>query len=91
LPMSAKLNHWYNNYYLKNKSSTSKTIVNYLNQTSLNLEKNFEFFGVPEGKYYIIIESNYPSSMAKNKKVYIAKKIQVGKYKKIMGVFSKKL
>jgi len=91
LPISAKLNHWYNNYYLKNKSSTSKTIVNYLNQTSLNLEKNFEFFGVPEGKYYIIIESNYPSSMAKNKKVYIAKKIQVGKYKKIMGVFSKKL
>ena len=91
LPISAKLNNWYNNYYLKNKNSTNKTIVNYLNQTSLNLERNFEFFGVPEGKYYVIIESNYPASMAKNKKVYIAKKIQVGKYKKIMGVFSKKL
>jgi len=91
LPISAKLNNWYNNYYLKNKSSANKTIVNYLNQTSLNLERNFEFFGVPEGKYYVVIEANYPSSMAKNKKVYIAKKIQVGKYKKIMGVFSKKL
>jgi len=91
LPISAKLNNWYNNYYLKNKSSTNKTIVNYLNKTSLDIEKNFEFFGVPEGAYYVIIEASYPSSIAKNKKVYIAKKIQVGKYKKIMGVFSKKL
>jgi len=91
LPVSAKLNHWYNNYYLKNKDSGGKAVVNYLNKTALNLERNFEFFGVPEGKYYVIIESNYPSSIAKNKKVYIAKKIQVGKYKKIMGVFSKKL
>jgi len=91
LPMNAKLNSWYKHYYLKNKSSVNKTTVKYLNQTSLNLEKNFEFFGVPKGRYYIIIESNYPDSMAKGEKVYIAKKIKVGKYKKIMGIFSKKL
>jgi len=89
LPVSAKLNHWYSNYYLKNKSKSNNTIVNYLNKTSLNAEKKFEFFGVPEGSYYVIIESNYPSNI--NKKVYIAKKIKVGKYKKVMGVFSKKL
>ncbi len=88
-PISAKLNHWYNNYYLKNKSNNlSHTIVNYLNRTDLNLNKNFQFFGVPEGSYYIIIESLYPSSL---KKVYIAKKIKVGKHKKVMAVFSKKL
>jgi len=66
-------------------------VANYLNSTYLNLEKNFEFYGVAEGSYYVIIESNYPSYMARDKKVYIAKKIQVGKYKKIMAVFSKKL
>jgi len=91
LPVSAKLNHWYTSYYLKNKSNTNNTIVNYLNKTLLNAEKKFEFFGVPEGTYYVIIESNYPSNMGTNKKVYIAKKIKVGKYKKVMGVFSKKL
>jgi len=91
LPMSRKLNHWYKHYYLKNRNSNNKTTIKYLNQTTLDLEKNFEFYGVPEGRYYIIIESNYPDSMAKDKKVYIAKKIKVGKYKKIMGVFSKKL
>lgn len=91
LPISAKLNNWYNTYYLKNKSSANETVVHYLNQTSLNLKRNFDFFGIPEGQYYIIIESNYPESIAKNKKVYIAKKIEVGKYKKIIGVFSKKL
>jgi len=91
LPTSAKLNNWYNNYYLKNKNNINRTVVNYLNKTSLDIEKNFEFYGVPKGTYYVIIEANYPSSIAKNKKAYIAKKIQVGKYKKIMGVFSKKL
>ncbi len=93
LPISAKLNHWYENYYLTNTSSTeNKSIVaNYLNSTYLNLEKNFEFYGVAEGSYYVIIESNYPSYIAKNKKVYIAKKIKVGQHKKIMAVFSKKL
>jgi len=93
LPISAKLNHWYENYYLKNKNNpnTNGTVVNYLNSTYLNLEKNFEFYGVAEGSYYVIIESNYPSHIARNKKVYIAKKIQVGKHKKIMAVFSKKL
>jgi hypothetical protein len=92
-PISAKLNNWYENYYLKNKNnpSTNNTVVNYLNSTYLNLEKNFEFYGVAEGSYYVIIESNYPPHMARNKKVYIAKKIQVGKNKKIMAVFSKKL
>jgi len=93
LPVSAKLNNWYENYYLKNKnnSNSNGTVANYLNSTYLNLEKNFEFYGVAEGSYYVIIESKYPSYMAKDKKVYIAKRIQVGKYKKIMAVFSKKL
>ena len=89
LPVSAKLNHWFQNFYLKNKSG-SKIVVNYLNKASLNIEKNFEFYGVAKGSYYVIIESNNPSS-GKNDKVYISKKIQVGKHKKIMGVFSKKL
>ncbi len=93
LPISAKMNHWFKNYYLKNEndSSSNDTTANYLNSTYLNLSKNFEFYGVAEGSYYIIIEADYPSSTAKNKKVYIAKKIKVGKHKKIMAVFSKKL
>jgi len=88
-----KIDYWYNNYYLKNQesSSPSKTKVSYINATHLNLEKNFAFYGLAAGTYYIIIESFYPSSIAKNKKVYIAKKINVEKYKKIMTVFSKKL
>ena len=93
VPKNTKTDYWYNNYYLKNKeaSSLSKTVVHYMNATHLNLEKNFAFYGLAPGIYYIIIESSYPSSIAKNKKVYIAKKINVEKYKKIMTVFSKKL
>ncbi len=93
LPVSAKLNHWFENYYLQNKSNPNDNgmVANYLNSTYLNLEKNFEFYGVAEGSYYVIIEAKYPSSMARDKKIYIAKKVQVGKYKKIMAVFSKKL
>ncbi len=93
LPKSTKIDYWYNHYYLKNKSNSSlnKTVAQYLNATTLNLNKNFEFFGVAAGEYYVIIESKYPSRMAKNKKVYIAKKIKVDKYKKVMAVFSKKL
>jgi len=93
VPKNTKTDYWYNNYYLKNReaSSLSKTVVHYMNATHLNLEKNFAFYGLAPGIYYIIIESSYPSSIAKNKKVYIAKKINVEKYKKIMTVFSKKL
>lgn len=93
VPKNTKTDYWYNNYYLKNKeaSSLSKTVVQYMNATHLNLEKNFAFYGLASGIYYIIIESSYPTSVAKNKKVYIAKKINVEKYKKIMTVFSKKL
>jgi len=93
VPKNTKTDYWYNNYYLKNKeaSSLSKNTVQYINATHLNLEKNFAFYGLATGTYYIIIESLYPASIAKNKKVYIAKKINVEKYKKIMTVFSKKL
>lgn len=90
LPISAKLNDWYQNYYLKNKNNPSEnvTIANYLNSTYLDLSKNFEFYGVAEGAYYVIIEAKHP---ARQEKVYIAKRIEVGKYKKVMAVFSKKL
>jgi len=93
VPKNIKTDYWYNHYYLKNKESSSvaKTVVHYINATHLNLEKNFAFYGLAPGIYYIIIESSYPPSVAKNKKVYIAKKINVEKYKKIMTVFSKKL
>ncbi len=93
VPKNVKTDNWYNNYYLKNKESStlSKSVVNYINATHLNLEKNFAFYGLAPGIYYVIIESSHPSSKVKNKKVYIAKKINVEKYKKIMTVFSKKL
>jgi len=93
VPQSTTTDYWYNNYYLKNRESASlaKKTVRYINATHLNLEKNFAFYGLAKGTYYVIIESSYPSSIAKNKKVYIAKKINVEKYKKIMTVFSKKL
>jgi len=93
VPKNTKTDYWYNNYYLKNReaSSPSKTTVHYLNATHLNLEKNFAFYGLATGTYYIIIESDYPSSVKKNQRVYIAKKIDVQKYKKIMTVFSKRL
>ena len=93
VPKNAKTDYWYNNYYLKNREAKSltKTVVHYMNATHLNLESNFAFYGLAQGIYYIIIESSYPSSIAKHKKVYIAKKIDVKKYKKIMTVFSKRL
>ncbi len=91
LPVSAKIDNWYHNYYLKNRDDKQSLTVNYLNSVNLNLDNNFEFFGVAEGDYYIIIESSLPAHLAKNKKVYIAKKVNVGKYKKVMAVFSKKL
>ena len=93
VPQNTTTDYWYNNYYLKNKESASisRTTVHYINATHLNLEKNFAFYGLATGTYYVIIESSYPSSIAKDKKVYIAKKINVEKYKKIMTVFSKKL
>ena len=91
LPVSATMNHWYNNFYLKNNTGSVTTTANYLNSTYLNLEKNFNFYGVAEGSYYVVIEANYPSHIAKNKKIYVAKKIKVEKNKKIMAVFSKKL
>lgn len=93
VPESRKVSYWYENYYLKNKeaSSLSKTVVNYINATHLNLEKNFAFYGLATGTYYVIIESTQPLTSAKNNKIYIAKKINVEKYKKIMTVFSKKL
>lgn len=93
VPKSTKTDYWYTNYYLKNKESSniSKSVVNYMNATHLNLEKNFAFYGLAPGTYYVIIESSYPKNTGKNKKVYIAKKINVEKYKKIMTVFSKKL
>jgi len=93
VPQNSTTNYWYNNYYLKNKTSTSLSgrTIHYINATHLNLERNFAFYGLSTGTYYIIIESSYPSSISKNKKVYIAKKINVEKYKKIMTVFSKRL
>ena len=93
VPQNSTTDYWYNNYYLKNKESASlsKTTVHYINATHLNLEKNFAFYGLATGTYYVIIESSYPGATDKNKKVYIAKKINVEKYKKIMTVFSKRL
>ena len=90
---NTKMDHWYTNYYLKNShnSADTQSIVNYINATKLNLERNFAFYGLAPGNYYVVIESSYPKSMAKNKKVYITKRITVEKYKKIMTVFSKKL
>jgi len=93
VPKNTKTDYWYNNYYLKNKESASisRSTVHYINATHLNVENNFAFYGLAKGTYYVIIESSYPSSIAKDKKVYIAKKINVEKYKKIMTVFSKRL
>jgi len=91
LPKNKTLDHWYNHYYLKNtaNSSINATVVKFLNSTYLNLEKNFSFFGVAQGTYYIIIESSKRKD--ETQKVNIAKKIKVDKNKKIMVVFSKKL
>jgi hypothetical protein len=89
LPVGAKLNHWYKNYYLKNKNNHRASIqMRYLNESILDINRNFDFFGVPAGNYYVIIEAHYPGSL---KKIYITKKVEVGKYKKVMAVFSKKL
>lgn len=93
VPKNTTTDYWYANYYLQNKdaSSLANSTVRYINATHLNLEQNFAFYGLATGTYYVIIESSYPSSIAKNKKIYIAKKIKVDKYKKIMTVFSKRL
>jgi hypothetical protein len=92
LTINKTLNNWYNNSYLKNnRQSTYGTKVEYLNQTYLNLSKNFAFHGIAPGEYFVIIVSDNPKYDTSNKKVYIAKKIKVEKRKKIMAVFSKKL
>jgi len=89
LPKSATLDHWYRQYYLKNKVPPKTIKLGYINQTTPDLKKSFGFYGVPEGKYYVIIVADDPMKI--NAKVYIAKMLTVGKYKKIMAVFSKKL
>jgi len=87
-----KLDTWYNKFYLKNKIDYSHTtMIHYLNNTTLNIAKNFVFYGVATGSYYIIIASTQSSKTGKDKKIYIAKQIMVKKHKKIMVVFSKKL
>ena len=89
---NAVTDRWYRRYNSKSKESLSisKTTVQYSNATHLNIEKNFAFYGLPKGTYYIIIESDTTGNVDSGK-VYIAKKITVQKYKKIMTVFSKKL
>ena len=90
VPSSKVLDRWYKNYYLKNKDIGTHTVeTKYLKKTDLDLSKNFSFFGVPVGEYYLIIESPAPDNT--DKKIYMAKKIDVGKYKKVMAVFSKRL
>ena len=90
VPSSKVLDSLYKNFYLKNQDIGSKKIkARYLKKTDLDLSKNFSFFGVPEGEYYLIIESPAPDDT--EKKIYMAKKIDVGKYKKVMAVFSKRL
>jgi len=89
LPKSATLDNWYRQYYLKNKMPPKTIKLGYINQTNPDLKKSFGFYGVPEGKYYVIIVADDPMKI--NSKVHIAKMLTVGKYKKIMAVFSKKL
>lgn len=89
LPQNKEIKNWYTNSYLTNISSNNSLTFEYLNATSLNLNQNFAFYGIPEGEYFIIIVSTIGNDF--NKKVYIAKKIHVDKRKKIMVVFSKKL
>jgi len=92
LNVNKKLNNWYQNSYLQNhRQSTHGTRADYLNQTYLNLSKNFAFHGIAPGEYFVIIVSDNPGEDKKDKKIYIAKKIKVEKRKKIMAVFSKKL
>ena len=90
LPLSEKVEKWYNNAYLKNRTQITSTVtVKYLNTTYLNLNRNFSFHGIAEGDYIVIIVSDALADS--NKKVYIAKKMKIEKRKKIMAVFSKKL
>jgi len=89
LPKNATLDNWYRIYYLKNKTPIKPITMGYIHKTDPDLEKNFGFYGVPEGKYYAIIVADDPNN--KNAKIYIAKKLDIGKYKKIMAVFSKRL
>jgi len=92
LPVSSELNNWYNNFYLKNKRQINHdTTVEYLSKTYLNISKNFTFYGIKAGDYFVIIVSDDPNKDKMKNKVYIAKKIKVEKRKKIMAVFSKKL
>jgi len=92
LATNKKLNRWYTNSYLKNSNPSGNPLkVNYLNTTYLNLSKNFAFHGIAAGEYFVIIVSDSPDKDEKNKKIYIAKKINVEERKKIMAVFSKKL
>lgn len=89
LPQSATLDHWYSSYYLKNKTPSKQVKFGYIHKTYPNIEKSFGFYGVPEGKYYVIILADDP--IKQNSKIYIAKKLDIGKYKKVMAVFSKQL
>jgi hypothetical protein len=88
---ATNIDEWYNNFYLKNKPrpSLKPLSIPYVNTTHINSEKKFIFYGIPQGDYYIIIESNYPASFDKKEKIYIAKKFKVEKYKKLIVLFSK--
>ena len=82
------LNNWYENFYLKEKSfELEKIRVQYLQKTEADIGNNFSFYGVPAGSYYIIIVGKNP--YVRNKKSYIAKKIEVHKYKKVIVLVKK--
>ena len=88
---SDEVREWYENKYLKNKSHIRKKSIplGYMHRTQTNQENEFSFYGVVEGDYYIIVESAYPSSLNKTKKVYVARKVEVDKKQKAMVVLSK--
>lgn len=92
VPSNKKIDTWYKTFYLKDKTDYAHTTrIQYINKTSLNIHKNFIFYGVPTGDYYIIIASTKHTKEGKEEKIYIAKRLKVKKHKKIMVVFSKKL
>ena len=88
LTENSVLDRWYEKFYLKQRSfELEKIQVQYLQKTEADIGNNFSFYGVPAGSYYIIIVGKNP--YVRNKKSYIAKKIEVHKYKKVIVLVKK--
>ena len=81
-PVTSYSRQWYNQSYLGGykMSPVDKRIYNYLKYTSSNKNGKFNFFGVPQGDYYLIgkVSCAEQCGFSSKKTIRLVKEISVG-------------